>query len=79
MSRDASLVTLTEDESGVIAVQKAIKFNGGGHINHSIFWNNLSPQGGGTPTGSYHMTSRDTAYHSGVCDCVCVQVILWRQ
>lgn len=37
-----------------IALQKAIKFNGGGHINHSIFWTNLIPkdQGGGTaPTG----------------------------
>ena len=43
----------TEDESGVIAVQKAIKFNGGGHINHSIFWNNLSPEGGGIPNGMY--------------------------
>jgi Fe-Mn family superoxide dismutase len=29
----------------------AIKFNGGGHLNHSIFWTNLSPknEGGGTP------------------------------
>ena len=26
-------------------------FNGGGHINHSIFWTNLSPNGGGEPTG----------------------------
>ena len=27
-------------------------FNAGGHINHSIFWQNLSPNGGGVPDGS---------------------------
>lgn len=27
----------------MIALQQAIKFNGGGHINHSIFWTILSP------------------------------------
>lgn len=39
------------DLSAMISLQKAIKFNGGGHINHSIFWTNLAPQasGGGTP------------------------------
>lgn len=33
----------------MVALQSAIKFNGGGHINHSIFWTNLTPQkkGGG--------------------------------
>jgi len=35
----------------MIAIQGAMKFNGGGHVNHSIFWNNLSPNGGGQPTG----------------------------
>jgi len=39
------------DISKMIALQSAIKFNGGGHVNHSIFWTNLAPQkdGGGQP------------------------------
>ncbi|KAK3807025.1 MAG: manganese superoxide dismutase [Benniella sp.] len=35
-----------------IAIQSAIKFNGGGHINHTLFWENLAPKGkGGKPSG----------------------------
>lgn len=29
------------DVSGVIALQGALKFNGGGHLNHTLFWENL--------------------------------------
>lgn len=31
------------DISAAIALQPALRFNGGGHINHSIFWQNLAP------------------------------------
>ncbi|GLC43179.1 hypothetical protein PLESTM_001439500 [Pleodorina starrii] len=31
------------DVSKIISLQSAIKFNGGGHINHDIFWTNLIP------------------------------------
>ena len=31
--------------------EKNLAFNLGGHANHSVFWQNLSPQGGGRPDG----------------------------
>jgi len=39
------------DVTKMIALQGALRFNGGGHVNHSIFWTNLAPtkQGGGEP------------------------------
>jgi len=36
-----------QDLQQMIALQSAIKFNGGGHVNHSIFWTNLAPKNAG--------------------------------
>lgn len=32
-------------------LEKDLAFHLGGHVNHSIFWNNLSPDGGDKPVG----------------------------
>ena len=32
-------------------IRNAVRNHGGGHLNHTIFWNNLSPKGGGQPSG----------------------------
>ncbi|QJS96524.1 superoxide dismutase [Dolosigranulum pigrum] len=41
----AKLDELPED------IKTAVRNNGGGHANHSLFWQILSPNGGGEPTG----------------------------
>lgn len=52
---DMSLVTLLRNIDTVPAeVQTAVRNNGGGHYNHSLFWQLMSPQGGGQPSGELH-------------------------
>jgi Fe-Mn family superoxide dismutase len=40
-----SLDRVPEDKRG------AVRNNGGGHYNHTMFWENMSPDGGGEPDG----------------------------
>jgi len=39
------------DLANINKLEKDLAFNLGGHVNHSIFWTNLSPDGGDKPTG----------------------------
>ncbi|GKU81274.1 superoxide dismutase [Niallia sp. NCCP-28] len=54
---NAELLSKTVEEvvSNLDAVPEsartAVRNNGGGHANHSLFWQIISPEGGGEPTG----------------------------
>ncbi len=41
----------TDNLAAVNKLEKDLAFNVGGHVNHTIFWNNLSPEGGERPEG----------------------------
>ena len=54
-----SLEELIKNHTNVAAVRN----NGGGHWNHSLFWTVMSPTGGGTPQGAL-ATAIDDAFGS---------------
>jgi superoxide dismutase, Fe-Mn family len=39
------------DMSSIVGLEKTLAFNLSGHVLHTLFWQNLSPDGGGKPTG----------------------------
>lgn len=41
----------SDDLAAVNLHEKNLAFNLGGHTNHTVFWHNLSPEGGGEPDG----------------------------
>ncbi len=49
---DKDINTLISDLSAIPEnIRGAVRNNGGGHANHSIFWKVIGPDGGGNPTG----------------------------
>ena len=49
---DKSVEDLVSDLNAVPEDKRgAVRNNGGGHANHSLFWTVMSPDGGGEPTG----------------------------
>ena len=48
------LETIPEDK------RAAVRNNGGGHANHSLFWTIMKPGGGGDPSGVLEAAIRDT-------------------
>lgn len=55
-----------ENISAQIALKPAINFNGGGHLNHTLFWENLAPSkaGGGEPPSGALAQAIDSTYGS---------------
>lgn len=50
---DKSLNDLIADLNAVPeAIRTAVRNNGGGHANHSLFWEVIGPNAGGAPTGA---------------------------
>ena len=48
---DAEGKSIEELMASISSLSPAIRNNGGGHFNHSLFWTVMSPNGGGTPGG----------------------------
>ncbi len=46
-----ALELLLDLDSVPEGIRTAVRNNGGGHVNHSIFWTVMSPDGGGKPSG----------------------------
>ena len=42
------------------AIRTAVRNNGGGHANHSLFWTVIAPNGGGEPTGELAQKIKET-------------------
>lgn len=54
------------DVQSQVALQALTNFHGGGHVNHSLFWENLAPRsaGGGEPPSGSLAKAIDDSYGS---------------
>jgi Fe-Mn family superoxide dismutase len=52
--QDKTIEALLQDNCSIVPeqIQTAVRNNGGGHINHSMFWQILAPGAGGNPSGN---------------------------
>lgn len=41
-------------------IRQTVRDNGGGHVNHTMFWSIMSPNGGGEPTGAIASAIKQT-------------------
>ena len=41
-------------------IRSAVRNNGGGHVNHTMFWEIMGPNGGGEPTGAIASAIKET-------------------
>lgn len=48
---EAESLSIEEICAKISTYTPAVRNNGGGHFNHSLFWTLMSPNGGGTPSG----------------------------
>lgn len=60
--QDKSLEELLSNNLSAVPedIRTAVRRNGGGHANHSLFWTIMSPNGGGEPTGDLSTKINDT-------------------
>src|SRR5258707_729432 len=48
------------DFATISMLERNLAFNVSGHVLHSVLWTNLSPDGGGAPTGAVAATIEET-------------------
>ncbi len=60
---DAENLSLEDLQKSISKYPAAVRNNGGGHYNHSLFWQVIGPNGGGNPTGAV-ATAIDQAFGS---------------
>lgn len=49
---DAEKMSIEDICKNISKYPVAVRNNGGGHFNHSLFWNIMKPNGGGAPSGA---------------------------
>ncbi len=57
---DLANKTFEEIFTGISSQSGAVRNNGGGYYNHILYWNCMSPNGGGAPSGALGQAINDT-------------------